>query len=575
MLAVVPGQSAGSVSPANGATAYVNGILQPPPDLKTIIDKTATFVARNGPEFETRILKNEENNAKFAFLQPNDPYQPYYKAKVAELGGTPLPRSSGSQAAVVSQDATAKAQKKTPAVPPVEPPRPNYVVHKPQGAQPLDLDVIQLTAQFVARNGRSFLTGIASREAKNPQFDFLKPTHYLFSYFTSLVDAYSKCLAPADDLRKRLLKDSQDPLRVLGRVQQYAAFVREREREKQSKESAEEEERRANLLVDWHDFVVVETIGFDDDDDDALPAPQELSSESGEKPPTSGLEHGRSMEVGKGAQASAPHLEESAAEDATEEQEAVPLGPQLAAVPERLIRKGYVPQVGTKLPGSVHYALDPLTGQQVRLDEMEEHMRISLLDPKWKEQKQRDEERRKDSNVAGGDDINRNLKSFAARRTDIFGDQEVAIGEVIGKTTEVELERESRVIWDGHSSSIARTANLALQTGLARPHDADASSGTQTPAPPPGIGKATPPAMPPPPGMGPIPGAGTPGFSPLPVAPPPPPPRQPVPPPPPPPPGTASTPGNGFIPPRPPLPPPPPPQQPAGEPSSKKQKVDE
>ena len=32
---------------------------------------------------------------------------------------------------------------------------------------------------------------------------------------------------------------------------------------------------------------------------------------------------------------------------------------------------------------------------QVRLDEMEEHMRISLLDPKWKEQKQRDEERRK------------------------------------------------------------------------------------------------------------------------------------------------------------------------------------
>ena len=41
-----------------------------------------------------------------------------------------------------------------------------------------------------------------------------------------------------------------------------------------------------------------------------------------------------------------------------------------------------------------------------------------------------------DSNVAGGDDINRNLKSFAARRTDIFGDQEVAIGEVVGKSAE-------------------------------------------------------------------------------------------------------------------------------------------
>ena len=71
----------------------------------------------------------------------------------------------------------------------------------------------------------------------------------------------------------------QDSMRVLARMQQNAAFVREREREKMSKESAAEEERRANLLVDWHDFVVVETIGFEDDDDEALPAPQELSGE--------------------------------------------------------------------------------------------------------------------------------------------------------------------------------------------------------------------------------------------------------------------------------------------------------
>ena len=39
-----------------------------------------------------------------------------------------------------------------------------------------------------------------------------------------------------------------------------------------------------------------------------------------------------------------------------------------------------------------------------------------------------EEERRKDSNVAHEGEITRNLKSFAARRTDIFGDDEVAIG---------------------------------------------------------------------------------------------------------------------------------------------------
>jgi hypothetical protein len=31
------------------------------------------------------------------------------------------------------------------------------------------LDVIKLTAQFVARNGKSFLTGLTSREHMNPQ----------------------------------------------------------------------------------------------------------------------------------------------------------------------------------------------------------------------------------------------------------------------------------------------------------------------------------------------------------------------------------------------------------------------
>ena len=50
-----------------------------------IVDKTASFVARNGPEFESRIRKNELNNAKFNFLNPSDPYHAYYQHKVREF----------------------------------------------------------------------------------------------------------------------------------------------------------------------------------------------------------------------------------------------------------------------------------------------------------------------------------------------------------------------------------------------------------------------------------------------------------------------------------------------------------
>jgi len=530
MLAVVPGSSA--VTPAGAgpggpvvpgvsslghAATVKDGVLQPPADLQGIIDKTAQFVARNGPEFESRILKNEQSNPKFGFLNSSDPFHPYYRNKISELRGD-APAAETAVAAPGAGEVSAQATVKSGfKVAPLEPPKALYTVPRPVGVVPLDLDTIQLSAQFVARNGRPFLTGLANRESKNPQFDFLKPTHFLFPYFTSLVDAYSKCLAPPEGLRERLASDSADPAGALTRMFRHAAFHREKERAKLSQESAVDAERRANLLIDWQDFVVVETIGFDDDEEEALPAPQDLKEAAAAAKPAEGQPA-------------------AANEQGDAEMEELPPPPP-PGVPERLIRKDYVPQIGVKPAGSVGYAIDPITRQQVRLDEMEEHMRISLLDPKWKEQKQLEEERRKDSNVAGDEDINRALKHFAKRRTDIFGDKEVAIGEMVGaNAVQEEMELAKKVIWDGHSSSIARTANMALQTGMRSQEPAiDASKMPSAtlplpPSKPPGGMPPPPPGMPPPPPGGmpppPPPGGGLP--------PPPPPPGLPPPPPPPP-----------------------------------------
>jgi splicing factor 3A subunit 1 len=51
---------------------------------------------------------------------------------------------------------------------------------------------MRLTAMFVARNGRQFLTQLMNREVRNYQFDFLKPQHSNFPYFTKLVEQYTK-----------------------------------------------------------------------------------------------------------------------------------------------------------------------------------------------------------------------------------------------------------------------------------------------------------------------------------------------------------------------------------------------
>lgn len=50
-------------------------------EIRTIIDKLATFVARNGPEFERMTMTKQRNNPKFQFLFGGE-NNPYYRWKV-------------------------------------------------------------------------------------------------------------------------------------------------------------------------------------------------------------------------------------------------------------------------------------------------------------------------------------------------------------------------------------------------------------------------------------------------------------------------------------------------------------
>lgn len=75
---------------------------------------------------------------------------------------------------------------------PKDPPPEFEFLSDPPSISALDLDVVKLTAQFVARNGRTFLTNLMNREQRNNHFDFLRPQHSLFVYFTVLLKQYTK-----------------------------------------------------------------------------------------------------------------------------------------------------------------------------------------------------------------------------------------------------------------------------------------------------------------------------------------------------------------------------------------------
>ncbi len=67
-----------------------------------IVDKTASFVARNGPSFESKVKDAEANNSKFNFLNPHDPYHAYYLHKVKEFmeGKSVIPGTAEQQTPV-------------------------------------------------------------------------------------------------------------------------------------------------------------------------------------------------------------------------------------------------------------------------------------------------------------------------------------------------------------------------------------------------------------------------------------------------------------------------------------------
>uniref|UniRef100_A0A1B6EMQ9 Splicing factor 3A subunit 1 n=1 Tax=Cuerna arida TaxID=1464854 RepID=A0A1B6EMQ9_9HEMI len=247
----------------------VVGIIYPPPEVRNIVDKTASFVARNGPEFESRIRQNEVGNPKFNFLSLGDPYHAYYQHKVKEFregrGQEPAAVPPGFQQKAVASSTQLKQQellKQAEVFVPKDPPVEFEFIADPPSISALDLDIVKLTAQFVARNGRQFLTNLMNREQRNYQFDFLRPQHSLFQYFTKLLEQYTKVLIPPKDMMFRLKDECSSMSAILEQVKYRAEWIKYQEAQRRKEEAQLEKERVAYAQIDWHDFVVVETVDY-------------------------------------------------------------------------------------------------------------------------------------------------------------------------------------------------------------------------------------------------------------------------------------------------------------------------
>ncbi len=76
------------------------------------------------------------------------------------------------------------------------------------------------------------------------------------------------------------------------------------------------------------------------------------------------------------------------------------------------------------------FVVSPITGELIPVDQMSEHMRVSMIDPRFQEQRNAMLAKIRDTTKAGDDEISRNLMTLAKKRPDVFGELSAVQGSV-------------------------------------------------------------------------------------------------------------------------------------------------
>ncbi|KAH8728922.1 Pre-mRNA splicing factor PRP21 like protein-domain-containing protein [Phaeosphaeriaceae sp. PMI808] len=490
-----------------------DNVVIPPKAVRDNVAKTADFVYRRGDAAFHSMRQRVAGDSKspMTFIMDDDPYYPYFTWYLQQL-------KEGNGPANLAAKPVADNKPKGPP----EPAKFRFSARMPN-ISAKDLDVLKLTALYTARVGENWLKELRNRESGNAQFEWLRPNHSFFQFFRSLVDQYKILLEEEQTAEARieeLQRNIHNRFHILDRAKQRAEYVKFVHTQKQREEKKAEDEKREYSTIDWHDFSVIATVEFDEVDDNAnLPAPallNDLQSQSLEQKAIVSLSTRRLEEAlpddttyfnvnqqytvpppmqqpmypipsafpNHMAPHPSPHLpppphdyrtpaermreEEQARRQAENEQRARAQAATRGA-PGRIVTD-YVPRAALKKP-NVSTVLCPNCKQNILANEIDEHIRIELLDPRWKEQRNRADARY--STTIYTADVANNLKRFASQREDIYDG-------VTGMSVSPEEEarrKKAALSYDGQpdaakdAARVAQMQSMTVQEQLRRIHE--------------------------------------------------------------------------------------------------------
>jgi hypothetical protein len=222
--------------------------MDPPPAVLETIAKTVAYVAKNGASFEERLRANALD--KFAFLDCASPWHAVYRQQL---------EAARQHTAADAVDAAESAAADSAAAEEPPPPPLRFVTPLPPISS-LDLDVIKVTAMFVARNGAHYAERLRQRHgaaaaADAAQFEFLRRGHSLHALYQALVRQYELVLAFDIDL--------EAAAEVLPRAYQRARHAKLHRARAVDERRAQRAAQMAYASIDWQDFAVVGSVHFD------------------------------------------------------------------------------------------------------------------------------------------------------------------------------------------------------------------------------------------------------------------------------------------------------------------------
>eukprot|EP00834_Sanchytrium_tribonematis_P005003 NODE_277_length_10928_cov_0.583987.p1 type:complete len:512 gc:universal NODE_277_length_10928_cov_0.583987:9142-7607(-) len=225
--------------------------ILPPPQLQAVIDKTASFIAKNGMAFQQRIMDQSEQSSKFNFLQNTDPYYNYFEYTLNLIKQGQLPPSLTES----------KVENKAESSKPNPPPEYKFLTHL-KDMNRIDLDLIQLTAKYTALYGQSFHLKLQQKEAENYRFHFMRPTHSKHEYYQQYIKQFKYMIEHKDALNENIKNVKNDPFFILPNILKRSEYLDYLRFEQTNKEEKQDVMRQLYDSIDWHDYKLIEELNF-------------------------------------------------------------------------------------------------------------------------------------------------------------------------------------------------------------------------------------------------------------------------------------------------------------------------